>query len=181
MKSLARFLMPAIVAVISSTCPATEPATQPDAGADLEHIAAKGMSISDAQCRELEIQVKQHPDDAEARAELLGYYLVLEYDSPTARVARREHAMWMIRNSSTDSFTGRGFCGFDPVIDPEGYAKARELWMQQLNDAHQPLTVLSNAANFFELHDPKEAETLLRRGMAADSKNPWWPEALAHL
>ena len=168
-------------------CLAAEPATRARAHASqegrerLQIAASSGFDLTATQAGELEERTKKNPDDAESHAKLLGYLLAQRHDSAEARESFREHALWMIRNRPADDFAGTPFCKIDPVLDPDGYGKARDLWMQQVDAAPQSAPVLANAAQFFLLRDRKRAEDLLQRAGAADPTNPKWPEQLAHM
>ncbi|MGD0463357.1 MAG: RNA polymerase subunit sigma-24 [Tepidisphaeraceae bacterium] len=138
-------------------------------------------NLTDAQAQALEERIKVNPDNAHLRAQLLGYYFVREYKQPDTVEARRAHVLWMIHNRPADRFTGSPFCSIDPVIDPDGYVAAEELWKQQAEQLPPSAAVLGNAAEFLRLHDPTAAADLLKRAEAVDPKNPQWPSDLASL
>ncbi len=164
---------------------AQTPATQPNMAASsappLEFDIRKSSNLTDAEAQALEEKAKANPDDADSRAELLGYYFLRQNSSRAAIEARRAQVLWMIRNRPADRFTGSPFCEIEPAVDPDGYVAAKDLWKQQVENPSQSAAVLGNAANFVSMQDPKTAEDLLKRAEAVDPGNPQWPQDLAWL
>jgi hypothetical protein len=158
--------------------PATAPSTQPTDDV-LESALAEGFGITEDRAIELEKQLHANPSDLQTRCTLLGYYFMNEYKLHEASQARDGLALWMIANEPAASITGRPFCRFDQIANPDGYAKARELWLKQVAKFSQSPKVLVNAAHFFQLAEPSEADTLLRQAMAVEPQNAGLPEELA--
>jgi tetratricopeptide (TPR) repeat protein len=161
---------------------AQPPSTQPSSQANPQQLvesALKGAGLSEAQANALEEKVKGEPDDADSRAQLLWYYFNKQITQPATIEARRAHVLWMIHNRPADHFTGSPPCSIEFEIDPVGYAAAKELWEQQAVNTPRSAAVLGNAAAFMRMHDPADAEDLLKRAESADPTDPHWPEDLA--
>jgi hypothetical protein len=99
----------------------------------------------------------------------------------TAKVARRSHILWIIRNRPEAEITGLGAIRLVPETDGDAYQQARELWMQHLSGERCSMALLSNAIDFFSACDPRLAVTLLERAVSLESRNIGWRRRLAVL
>src|SRR5207245_76843 len=63
----------------------------------------------------------------------------------------------------------------------EVYQQAKQLWLRHLHEDANNLTLLDNAAQFFLLHNPMLAESLLQKGATLEPDNPHWAESLGQL
>jgi tetratricopeptide (TPR) repeat protein len=138
-------------------------------------------TLTETKARALEDKIKSNPDDANSRAELLGYYFLHQDTFRANAELCRAHILWMIQNRPADPFTGQPFCQIEPAFDPEGYVAAKNLWKQQTEKPAPTAQILANAASFLSIQDPKAAEDLYKRAESIDPTNPDWPQDLAPL
>lgn len=177
-------------------CRVTEVASPRSAGyvrcEDLEPLASdlvrEGRTLSQESAKKLEETVKSDPSDLSARARLLGYYFFTSLPSagrvPTLQ-ARRRHILWIIQNRPDADIGGFPEATLDPtghpLADKEGYNRARQLWLQQVETYKGNSSVLGHAAKFLQLHDKEIAEGLLKRGQALHPNDPSWSMRLGYL
>ena len=140
--------------------------------AAIEH----GRRLSDDAAQQLEAALPLHPDDATARAELVGYY----YDRSAAFPQRRlAQVLWMIHHRPTDPLTP-AYGPVSPLSDGPGYAAASGAWDEQVSAHPTDTAVLADAAVFFDNGtDTPKAQDLLRRAADAEPRSPTWPGRLA--
>jgi tetratricopeptide (TPR) repeat protein len=69
----------------------------------------------------------------------------------------------------------------DRPEDGEAYAKAKQLWLDQVGSHSEAARIIGNAANFFTLYDPPLSEELLKQAQRLEPSNPHWPECLGRL
>ena len=143
--------------------------------------ALSGQRLNAAEAKALEAAVAKQPDDLSARTKLLGYYFLGSFSKPAAKTARRSHIFWIIQHQPAAKIAGLPFCNFDPIQDPDDYAQAKTLWLEQAKTQPTNPAVLGNAANFFQLHDRSRAEALLLQAQTADPANPEWSDQLGNL
>jgi hypothetical protein len=143
---------------------------------DLIFLAHKGESFSDAQAKSMQADQRKSPDDAEARAQLLGYQLSRHTDFHQPRLA---NILWMIDHRATDPIAGSAYCQIDPTDDADGYANAKAAWDAQVAAHQTDAALLANAAGFFAANDFGAAESLLQQTITLEPKNGNWPELLA--
>ena len=160
-------------------CPARSPAaftSDPTVAADVQ----RGRKLTDAAAAQLEDAVVRHPDDAAARAQLLGYYFDRSAAFPQRRLA---HVVWMIRHRPADPLTP-AYGAFSPLADAPGYAAAAAAWDEQVAAHPADAAVLADAADFYDHPgdtgaDAAKARDLLGRATAAEPKAFDWPARLA--
>jgi beta-lactamase regulating signal transducer with metallopeptidase domain len=126
---------------------------------------------------DLEATTRRNPEDLEALKSLLVSYWILP---PSDLTKRRAPILWLIEHRPDADLTGSvearlfaddleaSFRG-----DPDGYQRARTLWLSLANAPDVSSRVLGNAAAFFETADASLAEQLLLRARAADPAGPW--------
>ena len=138
-----------------------------------------GRGLTSEQVASLEEKLVSDPSDVTSRTQLLGYY----WDRPllgddSAKVAKRQHVLWLIRNSEESEVLEHPQAEIDHILDPEGYSEAKKAWMDQLEGEPENVTLLGNAAHFFLFGDHRTSIELLRRAQSLDPSNPKWPEKL---
>ncbi len=148
---------------------------------DLVRLAVQGYDMSDAEAKRLEQHLQSHPNDAEARAQLIGYYSRRRFDSRQAREARQKHVMWFIQTRPGDPFAGTGICDMHPDIDGEAYHRARALWLQQVDKHPKNVQILANACAFLTVNDRPHAIELAKRIQSLQPRDPQHALRLAHL
>lgn len=155
------------------TCPA-EPR-------DFHQDVMKGRMMNAAQAAEMETALDAKPDDLSSRTKLLGYYFGKDRGPGEALKNRRKHVLWVISNQPGAELAALPHCRMDGVFDPEGYAEAEKLWLQQVEAHPQDSKVLGNAAAFFLISNRNMAEGFLKRAQKAEPDNPKWSDNLGHL
>jgi tetratricopeptide (TPR) repeat protein len=171
----------AFCSYVSAQAPTAQPGMPGNAAHSIDFDISKSDHLTAAEAQALEAKIKANPDDAQLRAQLLGYYFFLQTPTASAIVARQEQILWMIRNHADDRFAGSPFCGIDPATDPDGYVAAKELWKQQAEKPLRAVAVVENEFRFLMVPDPELAEELVKRAATADPNNPLWHENLAEI
>ncbi len=143
---------------------------------DLADLAAAGGGLSRKEAASLEQRIRDHSEDAESRARLLGIYLVNQNGVNKAK--RRRHVLWFIEHKPGDSITAYPYVWINRELDPAGYPTARRLWLKHLRGAPQPALLLG-AARFFQWTDPPRSLRLIRRLVRREPNNPKWIHELA--
>lgn len=110
---------------------------------------------------------------------LLGYYFLQQYRPSAQPEVRLRHILWVIDNAPKCSIAGEPWCSVDVRSEPDGFVKARELWLRTLNDSFDDTTIIGNAANFFIGSDNEFAEQLIRKGLMIDPANSSWSKQLS--
>lgn len=121
--------------------------------------AVRRMTAEDAAA--LEASLNQNPDDRAAREKLLIYY---GRNRDANALARRHHALWLAEHHPDSDVWG--YSALVKNTDPEGYERARVIWLGHLARPDVSATVLANAAEFFWFDDKPQAEQTLIRAIA---------------
>jgi hypothetical protein len=157
-----------------------------DVSDDIRGHAAHGLSrlgrdISADEVRRFEAQIPSSPHVLALRILALGYYFLRERESASARAARHEHIFWIIKHAPESATAGSPEGAIHASDDPAGYARGKELWLEQVAAHPEDTTILGNAANFVLLYDCQLSETLLKKARDLEPANPEWSERLGHL
>ena len=170
---LIRRLSWGIVGLVVATAPAIAAFTSdPAFTADVQ----RGRKLTDEAAKKLEAMLTLHPDDASARAKLIGYYADRAAAFPQRRLG---HVLWLIRHRPADPLTP-AYGVVSPLSDAPGYAAASTAWDEQTTARPTDTAVLADAAAFFDNGtDTAKAQDLLNRAMVAEPKSPDWPARLA--
>jgi tetratricopeptide (TPR) repeat protein len=148
---------------------------------DHEHLVMKGFDLSEEEAEELEKQALADPVDLESRIPLLTYYFSKSYQSPDAKQAHQELALWFIEKHPELEITGDPHASINQHLNPEGYAKAKSLWLANVDKHKDNAVVFSHAARFFLLSDRTIAEDFLKKAQSLEPENPEWSQQLGHL
>ena len=141
-----------------------------------------GRNLTPEQVASLEEKLATDPDDAATRTQLLGYYGGRRsIRDQSAKKAKREHALWFIRNSPGSEILGMPTSQINHILDPDGYAEAKKAWMGQIDHEPENATLLGHAADFFMFGDRRTTIKLLERAQSLDPSNPEWPRKLGHV
>lgn len=127
----------------------------------------------------LEAGLEERPGDLESRIKLLGHYS--RERTAAGRQARLGHILWLIGNRPDAAITGLPPAEVDRTQQPDGYAQAKRLWLEQAAKHEKSPRVLGNAASFFLRSDSGEAEKLLLRAKKLDESSPYWSRQLSQL
>ena len=140
------------------------------------HKAAVAMTAPEAAA--LEQTLEANPDNLNARETLIIFYDQTGKVSWEEKLAGiRKHALWRIAHlPETDLWIP----SISRRYDPEGYAQAKQLWLEQTSKPDVTTTTLARAAAFLSAYDQPVAEELLLRAQRREPAGPW-SERLADL
>jgi tetratricopeptide (TPR) repeat protein len=146
-----------------------------------QKLFMQGVRLSAEDAVKLEEQVKSDPDDFDARLQLLGYTFQQRHTDADARASHANHVTWVITNHPDATWGNRPYLQVDHILNPDGFAATRTLWLNQLKAHEKSAQVHANAATFFMFADRDRAAELLERAEDLDPKSAEWPERLGHL
>jgi hypothetical protein len=111
----------------------------------------------------LEKAIADHPNDLNARQSLLR---ALQSGVPAekAKPLRRTTILWLIEHHPDSKLFAEPFMQLWPrgrLADPEGYARACELWSQWASAPGASTETIANAAEFFKIPDPTQGVAIL--------------------
>ena len=130
----------------------------------------------------MEAYVASHPDDLQARGNLIRDYYLYSIKQP-----RLNHIYWMIQNHPESLLTGLNAAGILPrtsaLNDAQDYQTAASLWRTQVSVHAGDPQVLANAARFFGQPggDMNEAERLLVSARSLERNSNLYTQQLARL
>jgi hypothetical protein len=85
--------------------------------------------------------------------------------------ARRRHILWLIAHHPESELAELSEATIDrsghALADPEGYAQASSLWLEQARRLETAVPVLRHAAKFFQLSEKERSVALLRQAQRA--------------
>jgi hypothetical protein len=136
-----------------------------------QYESARDMTLD--QVAAAEAVVAKNPEDLDARERLLLFYSTngqkqMGWNAMVA--ARRPHLLYMIEHHPEVEY----FAAWPMrrAYDPEGYAKARALWMKHVEKPDVTSKILGRAAWFFRISEKPVAEQMWLRAMEIDPKGP---------
>ena len=140
------------------------------------HKSAVAMTAPEAAA--LEQTLEANPDNLNARETLIIFYDQAGKVSWEEKLAGiRKHALWRIAHlPETDLWIP----SISRRYDPEGYAQAKQLWLEQTSKPDLTAKTLARAAAFLSAYDKPVAEELLLRAQRMEPAGPW-SERLADL
>jgi len=144
-------------------------------------LAHLGRNWTAEDARRSQAQIAGAPHERALRILALGYYFLGQRESDAARTARHQHILWLIEHAPECETAGSPEVSIFERDEPQTYAAARKLWLEQVASHPQNAKVLGNAANFFILNDFEQSEGLLKQARALEPENPQWPERLGQL
>lgn len=132
--------------------------------------AARDLTLP--QVAELEARIASNPDDLDVTQQLLTFYTqsgqrLMGWNRMVA--ARRVHLLRIIERHPESEMT---WWPLNQRLDPEGWAKARALWLKQLAAPTVSSRVFNNAARFFAISEKPMAEQILLRARGVDPDGP---------
>ncbi len=145
---------------------------------DLREEALKGWDLTAAEAAELERGLAADPEDLNARAQLLGYYFRHHRTDPSRKAG---HVLWFIRNAPEAEVLEGPEAQIMPVLDPEGFAAAKQAWLEQIGNEPRNVTLLRHAASFFTLSDETRSAELLERAEDVEPTSAEWARELGHV
>ncbi len=148
---------------------------------DPHDLALARTNLNATEAARLEGFLESNPSDLIARTKLLGYYMQRSFTDDDARQRKAVHCLWIIRHRPEAEIAGLPFCHIERVLDAASYRKAKSLWDKQIKRYSDETTVLSNAAHFYSMEDPRSSIALLKRLQKLEPRNPEWKDRLGHL
>jgi ribosomal protein S15P/S13E len=148
---------------------------------DPRDLAMEGRTLTAEEAENLELHLKNNPDDLTARTKLLGYYMRFSFGPGPEQQKRTNHVLWVIEHHPEAEVAGFPEAMLDPHTDAAAYAEGRATWLKRAEAKEATVAVLGNAASFFQLYDRPTAEDLLSRAEALEPENAHWAERLGHL
>jgi beta-lactamase regulating signal transducer with metallopeptidase domain len=134
-----------------------------------QHRAAVAMTAEQAAA--LERSLDANPDNIEARESLIIFYDQSGKATWEQKLAGvRKHALWRIAHLPE---TDRWIPHISKRYDPDGYAQAKKLWLEQASRPDVTAKTLGRAAAFLTPHDKPLAEDLLIRAERMEPAGPW--------
>ncbi|QDT45321.1 hypothetical protein Pan241w_54410 [Gimesia alba] len=89
--------------------------------------------------------------------------------------------MWLIQNAPECDILATPFGLLYAKVNADAYTAGKEVWIDQLENNPENLSVLENAAKYFMLSDPDLANEALIKAQSLDQENPKWSAALGEL
>lgn len=141
-----------------------------DVNARMErHRAAVAMTAAEASA--LEHTLEANPDNLWAREKLIIFYDQagkVTWEEKLAGI--RKHSLWRIAHlPETDLWIPN----ISKRYDPDGYAQAKQLWLEQTSRPDVTPRTLGRAAAFLSTYDQPIAEELLMRARRMEPAGPW--------
>lgn len=132
--------------------------------------AARDLTLP--QVAELEAKVASNPDDLDVTRQLLTFYTqsgqkLMGWNRMVA--ARRAHLLRIIERHPESEMT---WWPLKQSLDPEGWDKARALWLKHLAAPTVSDRMFSNAATFFAISEKPMAEQILLRAQTGAPNGP---------
>lgn len=174
-------LCPAILAAQSTNLPQESP-ERSSSDTSVRNAIVEGRNLTPEQVASLEAKLAMDPSDVAVRTQLLAYYGgSRSFRDQSAKEAKREHALWFIRNSPDSEILGTPPSQIHHILDSEGYSEAKKAWMSQIDREPENAKLLGHAAEFFKFGDRRTSIRMLERAQSLDPSNPEWPRKLGHL
>jgi len=133
------------------------------------HRAAVAMTAAEAAA--LEQTLAANPDNLEAREKLIIFYDQagkVTWEEKLAGI--RKHSLWRIAHlPETDLWIPN----ISKRYDPDGYAQAKQLWLERTSRPEATPKTLGRAAAFLSSYDKPAAEELLLRAQRMEPTGPW--------
>lgn len=155
---------------------------RPSSEKSVRDAIVASRNLSSEQVASLEEKLAQDPSDVAVRTQLLWYYGgPRSFRDQSAKEAKREHALWFIRNSPESEILGMPPSQINHILEPDGYEEAKEAWMSQIDREPENATLLGHAADFFRFEDRRTSIKLLKRAQSLEPYNPEWPSELGRI
>lgn len=137
----------------------------------LEKALNEGRTLSSGEAASLEDSLQSDPENADARARLLGYYFHLETAGdqatiPAAHASRLRHVEWLIEHHPESEIAAMPQTRMFYQDGGVEYQKQKDLWIQQAQRFPQDARVLKNAANFLISKDAGASLNLMKQAAA---------------
>lgn len=143
---------------------------------------AMPRQISVKEAAALEEKLAANSDDLAAREALINYYFMERMQSRKSdfEEKRENHVFWLIEHHPESPLAGSPQASILPGSDnTDSYQRAKQLWLQQVENHPGNPRVLRNAAQFLLAFDEKTARELLEKAWALVPGNAQTSSALA--
>lgn len=157
-----------------------------DASAEIrsqaEHsLAHLGSNTGTHEISQMEREIAGSRDELAQRILALGFYFLGKRNSAAAREARNQHIFWIIQNAPACTAAGSPDASLHGPDEQDSYARAKNLWLEQIRLHPGNAQIMGNAACFFLHRDMPLSESLLLKARDLEPSNPKWPEQLGQL
>lgn len=144
-------------------------------------FGAYASGKSEAQVQELEARVLTNPSNLVARAGLVAYYYLPSLRSPEGLQSYTSHVLYLIEHFPDSPLAGMVEAHPSSGTHERAWEEGKALWLRHVEEQPENSQILMNAAEFFLIDGPEEAELMLRKGMKLQPQDPRWPDKLAQL
>ena len=127
--------------------------------------------LTEVAAKELQAKADAAPNDIESRLQLLGYYNRHSILNRSLRESHANLACWFIENYPDSAAAGDYAARVMGSVNPIGYVRARQIWLDTVKSHDKNTSVLVNASNFFLLDDRDLCEDLLKKAQALEPDN----------
>lgn len=146
-----------------------------------QELLMQGNRLSPQEIKTLASKAASNPTDIESHLQLLGFYSGKSILSKELQQPYQELVCWLIEHFPESAAAGNPSAQIHGGIDPTGYIRAKNLWLQKVKSNGQNIAILSNAAKFFLQSDRSTAEELLLKAQVLDPENADLCSQLAQL
>ena len=151
----------------------SQPAPRRITNPGLAQLLTEGSKLSAVEAQQIEQQLVRDPEDLDARARLMSYYV-----NNGREDASRNHTFWLIEHHPESEFANYWQAYLSSIQDSD---RAKALWLAQVAAHPDDARVLAHAAVFVGQKDQFAQEDLLKRARQVDPSNPEWTKRLADL
>lgn len=167
--------------LLSSLTATTDETTPPQTPFNYRELLRQGLNLSPEAAEELGRKADADFEDFESRIPLLAYYEAKGRRSPVASEAHQQLVFWLIQNHPSSPVAGRREARIDIIKNPNGYAKAKDLWLDSAVTHRENAMVLGNAAQFLFYPDMVIAERFLKKARVIQPNNAEWSRQLGRV
>ena len=146
---------------------------------NIADIAYKGGKMTAAEAGKTEEKIAKNPEDLDASAKILGYYLMKRHIEPVVRKKREALILALIKNHPESPILQTPYGTLDKFTD--NCAAAQKLWAGQAEKNPKNVLILINAAAAALIYDSAAAEKYLLQAQALEPENPDLNEKLAQV
>lgn len=168
LKALLVLLIGTSVAQASDLCTPKQPEA-------MRYMTVRNLTADGA--RKLEESLNVKPDDFDTRAKLIAYYyyFMAQHADRGSDLGEKHqrHVLWLIEHCPDSALAGSHEARIDPVSggSTDGYQRAKQLWLQQVEKFPTNVKVLINAAEYMSFWDVKIGRELLEKALLLDPRD----------
>lgn len=140
----------------------------------------RNMSLSDAMA--IEERLKEMPNDAISRAQLIAFYNISkEAPRDRARLGSQVHTIWIIENAPRSAIAADNLVHRSSIRDERTRELADALWDKHVLVHCDDLDILRNAALYWGVERIDKSSACIQQARALDPTNVEWSLLLARL